>query len=614
MVRKTAFRSERCFVRLRAVLAVLLCAAMLLTSSGLVPLSVLATSADDSVSLNEKVRCADGNTYKVTVTFTEETGIPHDAELTVSEITHKDELYTTYLDRTQSALHMEDDFTYALLLDISLVDKDDENLHFQPEEGTTVDVRIRMAGSEMPEDVSVVHFPDGTHMPQILPQIEIEDKDISFAADGFSAYAIVSGPTQTAGEWSTLETMQDLIDHASEGIYIGHVDGYYFTNSITRISSSRTGITKTKPPQETPAPAAVPYFFEQVGENSNQFRIYCIGTNGSHEYVRQNGNSLSLTTQANATTFTIEEFTAGTPGIFRIQGNNSYCWNMQGGASGASFAAYNAPTDVNARMQFWIFDEADEDIFGLDGQSFGLMNYTGGVTGRAMMANETDGGALQALDLAVLGKLEDRDDQLFVPNSSDISMWTFDWVESDRYRLRTVSNGSTKYLHIDNNGLSLVSAQEDASAITVIPGSGTHLGQICLKCGANTLTYSGTLATGFGINGAVGSEWLYFVKEEELTQESVPEEPETEDEVVVYDENEEDPDKITITRNISGELVVSGQNIEKLVKMTNFLNDEAVRRFQYIWRIKNLDEKLREKGAKEGDTIHIGEMEFEFRD
>jgi GTP-binding protein len=92
------------------------------------------------------------------------------------------------------------------------------------------------------------------------------------------------------------------------------------------------------------------------------------------------------------------------------------------------------------------------------------------------------------------------------------------------------------------------------------------------------------------------------------------EEPETEDEVVVYDENEEDPDKITISRNISGELVVSGQNIEKLVKMTNFLNDEAVRRFQYIWRIKNLDEKLREKGAKEGDTIHIGEMEFEFRD
>ena len=48
--------------------------------------------------------------------------------------------------------------------------------------------------------------------------------------------------------------------------------------------------------------------------------------------------------------------------------------------------------------------------------------------------------------------------------------------------------------------------------------------------------------------------------------------------------------------------------------MTNFLNDEAVRRFQYIWRIKGIDEKLRAKGVKEGDTVHIGEMEFEYRD
>ena len=60
--------------------------------------------------------------------------------------------------------------------------------------------------------------------------------------------------------------------------------------------------------------------------------------------------------------------------------------------------------------------------------------------------------------------------------------------------------------------------------------------------------------------------------------------------------------------------MVKGEAIEKLVAMTNFLNDEAVRRFQYIWRIKGIDEKLRAKGVKEGDTVHIGEMEFEYRD
>ena len=48
--------------------------------------------------------------------------------------------------------------------------------------------------------------------------------------------------------------------------------------------------------------------------------------------------------------------------------------------------------------------------------------------------------------------------------------------------------------------------------------------------------------------------------------------------------------------------------------MTNFNNDEAVRRFQYIWRIKGIDAKLIERGIKEGQTVRIGAMEFEYRE
>lgn len=92
------------------------------------------------------------------------------------------------------------------------------------------------------------------------------------------------------------------------------------------------------------------------------------------------------------------------------------------------------------------------------------------------------------------------------------------------------------------------------------------------------------------------------------------EEPETEEEVKVYDKNKEDPEKVTISRDIRGDFVVSGKALEKLVAMTNFLNDEAVRRFQYIWRIKGIDSKLKEKGIREGDTVHIGDMEFEYRE
>ena len=59
---------------------------------------------------------------------------------------------------------------------------------------------------------------------------------------------------------------------------------------------------------------------------------------------------------------------------------------------------------------------------------------------------------------------------------------------------------------------------------------------------------------------------------------------------------------------------MSGKALEKLVATTNFNNDAHVRRFQYIWRLKGLDEKLRARGIKEGMTVRIGDMEFDYQD
>ena len=92
------------------------------------------------------------------------------------------------------------------------------------------------------------------------------------------------------------------------------------------------------------------------------------------------------------------------------------------------------------------------------------------------------------------------------------------------------------------------------------------------------------------------------------------EEPDTEEGIKVYDTQEEDPDKVTISRNDAGDFIVSSRSLNKLVAMTNFGNDEAVRRFQYIWRIKGIEKRLIERGIKEGNTVRIGEMEFEYRE
>lgn len=101
------------------------------------------------------------------------------------------------------------------------------------------------------------------------------------------------------------------------------------------------------------------------------------------------------------------------------------------------------------------------------------------------------------------------------------------------------------------------------------------------------------------------------------TLETLKEEPqEKTEEVRVYDASFEtaEEDAVTITRNDRADFIVSNKALEKLVAMTNFGNDEAVRRFQYIWRMKKIDALLKERGIKEGMTVHIGDMEFEYRE
>ncbi len=71
---------------------------------------------------------------------------------------------------------------------------------------------------------------------------------------------------------------------------------------------------------------------------------------------------------------------------------------------------------------------------------------------------------------------------------------------------------------------------------------------------------------------------------------------------------------VTIRRDDDGAFVVEGREIEKIVAMTNFENDEALRRFQLAWRRLGIDADLKERGIKEGDTVRIRGAEFEFKE
>ncbi len=60
------------------------------------------------------------------------------------------------------------------------------------------------------------------------------------------------------------------------------------------------------------------------------------------------------------------------------------------------------------------------------------------------------------------------------------------------------------------------------------------------------------------------------------------------------------------------ELVVTGREIEKHVAMTDLDNEAAVDRLQRIMQVMGLEKALRDYGAKNGDTVRIKDMTFEF--
>lgn len=115
--------------------------------------------------------------------------------------------------------------------------------------------------------------------------------------------------------------------------------------------------------------------------------------------------------------------------------------------------------------------------------------------------------------------------------------------------------------------------------------------------------YPVSAATGEGLQQVMQRAWQLLAEYRE--------EPEVTDDVTVYEAKEEI--SFVISRADDGAYVISGKDIERLVAMTNFDNEDGLRRFQRIWRKLEIEEALKGKGIQEGDTVRIRDMEFEYR-
>ena len=109
-------------------------------------------------------------------------------------------------------------------------------------------------------------------------------------------------------------------------------------------------------------------------------------------------------------------------------------------------------------------------------------------------------------------------------------------------------------------------------------------------------------ATGEGLQDLMWRAW-------EMARQYVAE---PEEEIGVIDEG--DPDSFEIIRGAEdADFEVKGKNIERLVAMTNFDNEEALYRFQLIWKRLKIEEALLEAGIQEGQTVRILDMVFNYQ-
>lgn len=106
-------------------------------------------------------------------------------------------------------------------------------------------------------------------------------------------------------------------------------------------------------------------------------------------------------------------------------------------------------------------------------------------------------------------------------------------------------------------------------------------------------------------------ELLFAVADllEQIPKEELYEEK-TEERILYKFEKKEEP--FQITRDPDGAFVLSGEKIEKLFKMTDFTRDESIQRFSRQMRHMGVDDALRKRGAKDGDTVRLMDYEFEF--
>ena len=408
---------------------------------------------------------------------------------------------------------------------------------YQPDETHPITVEIRDDRITADGNIELWHIKDDGTEEQV-ENYKLSEGKIVFTANGFSAYCIVNFEYVTG--WNQAKTFDKIDEFASYGFYLDFEkeNTHYYVKKGTEMANGRQGIIGITTTESNPSAAgAVKYYFEKVpNTDDHQYYMYIYeddndpsskkyvkmfmmgGNNtarGGFEFVTDTGTPFTLVPDNGKYYITTTFSGQTTPHRWNRNSKNGGIGDFVGWQNGSQ------PNGDDARFALRYYIEPEGDPYDLDDKTHGLMRWNNGTTGRALMADCLDETLLASQTLMILTNRTNHDDTLFVPKDSDITLWTFDRIEDDKYYLKTTINGDTEYLSITSGGVTLTQTPDESCIIQVIPGTNKHEGEICLKAGNKTLVYSGNDATGFGISGTAGDEWLHLVDIADITSDYV---------------------------------------------------------------------------------------------
>lgn len=114
----------------------------------------------------------------------------------------------------------------------------------------------------------------------------------------------------------------------------------------------------------------------------------------------------------------------------------------------------------------------------------------------------------------------------------------------------------------------------------------------------------------FAVSAVSGQGLQELIEKTYSLLQSIPVEEQHQGEARVIRKYEEE--QPFFVNNVDGVYEVTGKRIEKLIAMTNFDQEESLQRFRGIIEKMGLEDALKKKGIKEGQTVRIKDMEFDY--